>query len=489
MAHVGGADLSLLTPIGQDTFVLAGFSGTEEISRLFNIKLELLAENNKDVALDRLIGQPAAVELALPTGGSRLFNGIVHRVSQGARSARFTSYHAEVVPQFWLLTRRQRSRIFERQTVPEIVRLVLGDLVEVELHLEGTQEARDYCVQYRESDFAFASRLMEEEGIYYFFRHDAQGHTLVLANTPTGHPDVPGPRTVVFDPTGSERIAGQAVFSWEKTQELRSGKIVLWDYNFQIPGNSLEGQATIRESVLAGQVTHALRVAGNEALEVYDYPGGYAQRFDGIGPAGQEQPEELQKIFPAAQRSAALRVEHEALASLTVEGASNCRQFTSGHRFTLGKHVNADGTYVLTSVTHTARLHDPQASDRGLAYENHFTCIPEALPYRPRRITPKPVIGGVQPAVVVRPTDAGIYPDKYGRVKVKFAWDREGKSSCWIRVAQPYSTSGSGTFWLPEVDDEVLVGFEEGDPDRPYVLGSLFNPRRLPPASRPPTEP
>jgi len=482
MAEVGRGVLSFSTPIGQTMFVLAGFTGTEEISRLFGFQLELLAENDKDVALDRLIGQPAGVELTLPTGGSRYFNGIVQRVSQGARSARFTSYHAEVVPKLWLLTRGQQSRIFEHKSVPEILRLVLEDLVTVELRLEGAHEARDYCVQYRESDFAFASRLMEEEGIFYFFKHERGEHTLVLANTPSGHPDVPGARLVAFDPTGTEQTP--AVFKWEKTQELRSGKVVLGDYNFELPVNPVEAQATIRESVRVGQVTHALKVAGNDGLEMYDYPGGYAQRFDGVGPSGRDQPEELQKIFPAAQRSAAIRIEHEALASLTVQGASNCRQFTSGHRFTLDKHADANGAYVLTSVTHTARLQDPHASDRGLAYENRFTCIPEALPYRPGRITPKPVIPGVQPALVVRPTDAEIYPDKYGRVKVQFNWDREGKSSSWIRVAQPFSSSGSGTFWLPEIHDEVLVGFEDGDPDRPYILGSLYNGRRLPPPPR-----
>ena len=482
MAQAGRGMLSLSLPIGPDVFVLAGFMGTEEISGLFNFQLDLLAENDKDVALDRLIGLPAAVDLTLPTGGSRFFNGIVQRISQGARSARFTSYRAELVPQLWLLTRRQQSRIFERLTVPDIVRLVLGDLVEVESRLEGTHEARDYCVQYRESDFAFASRLMEEEGIFYFFKHEPGKHTMVIANTPAGHPNVPGARLVAFDPTGSERNAAQSVFKWEKTQELRSEKVTLRDHNFQVPGNPLEAQATIRESVRVGQVTHALRVAGNERLEVYDYPGGYAQRFDGVDPAGRDQPEVLQKILPAAERSAAIRVEQEALASLTVQGASTCRHFTSGHRFTLDKHGNADGTYVLTSVTHTARLPDPHASDRGLAYENRFTCIPEALPYRPRRITPKLVIPGVQPAVVVRPPDAGIYPDKYGRVKVQFHWDRAGKSSCWIRVAQPLSGSDRGTFWFPEIDDEVLVAFEQGDPDRPYVLGAVFNPQRLPPA-------
>lgn len=478
--------LTVLTPLGPNVFTLAGLSGREEISRLFSFQLDLLSENDNDAPLDRLVGQPTTIELALPGGGSRFFNGIASRVSQGARGARFTSYRAEIVPRFWLLTRTQQSRSFANRTVPEIVRQVLGDRSDVEMRLVANYQPRDYCVQYRESDFAFVSRLMEEEGIFYFFKHSQGGHTLVLADTPAGHPDVPGPRVAAFDGTGSGRNPAQAVFTWEKTQELRAGKVTLRDYNFQLPGDPLEGRATIRESVRVGQVTHMLRVGGNDGLEMYDFPGRYAQRFDGIGPGGGEQPGELQKIFEAARQTAAIRMDEEALQSLTIEGASNCRQFTSGHRFALEQHSSANGAYVLTRVEHTVRVHDPQAGERGMQYENRFTCIPEALPYRPPRLTPRPMIAGTQTAVVVGPPGEEIFTDKYGRVKVQFHWDRDGDSSCWIRVAQPLSGTNRGVFWLPEVNDEVIVAFEHGDPDRPYVLGAVFNPRRLPPLLPPP---
>ena len=278
--------LTVSTPLGPNVFTLAGLSGREEISRLFSFQLDLLSENNKDAPLDRLVGQSTTIELALPGGGSRFFSGIASRVSQGTRGARFTSYRAEIVPQLWLLTRTQQSRIFANRTVPEIVRQVLGDLSNVEMRLVANYQPRNYCVQYRESDFAFVSRLMEEEGIFYFFKHTQGGHTMVLADTTAGHPDVPGPRVAAFDTTGSGKDAAQAVFTWEKTQELRAGKVTVHDYNFQLPGDPLEGGATIRESVRVGQVTHMLRVGGNDGLELYDYPGGYAQRFDGIGPGG-----------------------------------------------------------------------------------------------------------------------------------------------------------------------------------------------------------
>jgi len=481
--------LTVSTPLGPNVFTLAGLSGHEEISRLFSFQLDLLSDNDNDAPLDRLVGQPATVELALPGGGSRFFNGIASRVSQGARGARQTSYRAEIVPRLWLLTRTQQSRSFAHHTVPEIVRLVLGDISAIEMRLVGNYQPRDYCVQYRESDFDFVSRLIEEEGIFYYFTHAQGGHTMVLADSAAGVSDIPGPHVVTFDTTGSGKTPAQAVFSWEKTQELRAGKVTLWDHNFQLPDDPLEGTATIRESVRVGQVTHMLRVGGNERLELYDYPGGYAQRFDGIGPGGGEQPGELQKIFEAAQRTAAIRMEEEALASLVIDGASNCRSFTSGHRFALEQHPNGDGAYVITRVEHTIRVKDPDAGERGLQYENRFTCIPEALPFRPARLTPRPVIPGTQTAVVVGPPGEEIFTDKYGRVKVQFYWDRNGQrnrdSSCWIRVAQPLSGGGRGVFWLPDIDDEVIVAFEGGDPDRPYVLGAVFNPHRMPPPPNP----
>ncbi len=462
--------VSVTTPLGKDVLLLDTFSGREAISALFHFTLDMNADNDRDIAFDRLVGQPITVELALPNGGTRSFSGIASRFAQGARAARTTAYRAELVPRLWLLT---------------ILSTVLAGFGDVESRLTNTYQARDYCVQYRETDFAFVSRLMEEEGIFYFFTHTQGGHTLVLADTPAAHPDVPSPRVIVFDATGTGKEAAQSVFSWAKTQELRSGKVTLRDHIFELPDDHLEGQATIRESVRAGQVIHNLRVGGNGALELYDYPGGYAERFDGIDPGGGEQPGELQKVFAAARQTAAMRIDEEALASLAIEAQSNSRQLTAGHKFALAEHFNADGGYVITSIEHSLRVRDPKAADRALQYENRFTCIPESLPFRPARVTPEPVIAGTQTAVVVGPAGAETFVDKFGRVKVQFFWDRQGHSSsdssCWIRVAQPRSGGGQGVFWRPEIGDEVVVAFEEGDPDRPLILGSVFNPRRLPP--------
>jgi type VI secretion system secreted protein VgrG len=275
------------------------------------------------------------------------------------------------------------------------------------------------------------------------------------------------------------------VFEWEKTQELRSGKVTLRDYEFELPHASLEATATIPESVQAGRVTHALRLAGNESLELYDYPGRYAQRFDGIGPGGEERPQDLQRLLQVAPQVAETRMQEEAVASLAVSGSSTYRALASGHTFTLAGHFDADGRYLLTGVTHSASQPAAVNGTRGFEYSNSFTCIPEGLLFRPPRVTPRAVVAGPHTAFVVGPAGATTFADRYGRVKVQFHWDREGKrdenSSCWVRVVQPTATGQRGLYSLPEVGDEVVVSFLEGDPDQPVIVGRVYNAADAPP--------
>ena len=479
----GDRPISITTPLGADVFLALGLSGREALSELFAFRLDLAAANDAQVPFESLLGQPVTVAIALSSGGNRFFGGIVRRFGQGARGARYTSYRAEVVPALWLLTRKQSSRIFQQMSVPDILKRVLAGL-DVDVKLQGTYAPRNYCVQYRETDFDFASRLMEEEGIFYFFTHGADGHRLVVADSPQGHGDVPGASTVAFDPTGGGRRSAQdVIFQWEKDQELRSGLVTLRDTSFQLPGASLEAQAAILDSVAVGNVIHKLKVGINDKLENYDYPGSYAKHFDGIDPGGGEQPAELTKILADGVRIAGIRMEQEALPSLQVVGASTAPQLTSGHRFALQGHFNGDGLYVLTSVDHAARA--AHASSGELTYTNQFTCIPIGLPYRPPRKTPSPRVSGTQTAVVVGPPGQEIFTDKYGRVKVQFFWDREGKknqnSSCWIRVSQ---VGLGGSTVIPRIGQEVVVTFEEGDPDRPLIVGSVAN-ARVPPTQLP----
>jgi type VI secretion system secreted protein VgrG len=240
--------------------------------------------------------------------------------------------------------------------------------------------------------------------------------------------------------------------------------------------------------VPVGKVTHKLKVGGNSQFEIFDYPGGYAQRFDGIDSGGGERPAELQRIYEDNQRTAVIRMQQEAVSGLVIRGAGYCRQFVSGHKFGLTRHFDADGQYLITGVEHSARLGGDFRSGDGVAvaYQNRFTCIPLALPYRPPRVTPRPKVEGTQTAIVVGPPGPEeIYTDKYGRVKVQFHWDRQGKynpdSSCWIRVSTFWAGKQWGAIHLPRRGQEVIVDFLEGDPDNPVIIGSVYNAEMMPP--------
>ncbi len=478
--------MEIKTPLGPDVLLLTSITGQEAISQLFTLQLELLAERGTKIAFDKLIGQNVTIRVNYAEGKSRYFNGIISRFSQGGRDEVFTQYRAEVVPLFWLLTKRVQSRVFQHLSVPEILKQVLGGL-KISWEIHDKYEPRNYCVQYRESDFTFASRLMEEEGIYYYFKHADGSHELVLTDVPNKHPDVPDQSTVRYEEVAGVQRPELRVSSWEKTQELRSGKYTLWDHCFELPGKRLEAERKILDSVTVGTTTHSLKVGGNDKLEIYDYPGGYAQRFDGVDKAGTPQPAELQKIYDDNKRTVRLRMEQEQLPSLEIQGSSDCGQFAPGHQFKLERHFDADGSYLLTGVQHVARLGGNYRSgeDAWLEYSNEFTAIPAELPYRPPQVTPRPTVDGSQTATVVGPAGEKIFCDKYGRVKVQFHWDRYGKwdadSSCWLRVTQVWAGGGFGAIAIPRIGDEVIVDFLEGNPDRPIIVGCVYNAEKMPP--------
>ena len=325
--------LTITTPLGPDVLLLRGLSGQESVSELFRFQLELAAELGREVAFDRLLGQKATAHLALEGEAKRHFSGICSRFSEAGRDTSFTYYRMEIVPEFWLLTRRSQSRIFQHKSVPDILKLVLAGL-SVDYRIEGTFQPRDFVVQYRETDFNFACRLMEEEGVSYYFTHAEDGHKLVLCNTPGGHSEIPGGGEVPFQ---AQQFGGRQtdqITSWEKTQELRPGKYTLWDHCFELPHKHLEAEKVITDSVQVGTITHKLKVSNNERLEVYDFPGEYAQRFDGVDSGGGEQASEVQKIFEDNKRTTELRMQEGAAGSILIQGNGHCRRLVSGQRFT-----------------------------------------------------------------------------------------------------------------------------------------------------------
>ncbi|HEY3443036.1 MAG TPA: type VI secretion system tip protein TssI/VgrG [Paludibaculum sp.] len=468
--------LFLDTPLGKDALLLESFTGQEGISQLFSYQLELLSENPK-VAFDSILGQKVSFGVNGPSGHDKRFiHGIVSSFTQLPSNLRLARYRAEVVPQFWLFTRRANSRIFQGKSVDEILKLVLDGL-DVAYELTGSFPKRDYCVQYRETDFAFASRLMEEEGIFYFFKHSASTHKLVIANAPAAHADIPGETHLHYDELAGGGRDEERISHWQKTQEIGTGKYSLRDYDYLAPSQSVRADRTVLPAVQLGKVTHKLQLPANAKLEVYDYPAGIARLHqNGHASLSAEMSSIVTTGMQEMDRS-----------QFVISGNSNVHWLTAGCKFVLDRHPNADGSYVLTRVVHVATeggLYSQNFEIPSL-YSNTFECLPLALPYRPARETEKPHVWGCQTAVVVGPSGEEIFVDKLSRVKVQFHWDRDGKkdanSSCWVRVASFWAGKNWGSIHIPRIGQEVIVDFLEGDPDQPIIIGSVYNAENTPP--------
>ena len=458
--------ISIDTPLGEDVLLLQSFRGTETISHLFRFQLLVLSEN-PSVSPTQIIGKRVNICLVLGGGTVRYINGFVSRFAQEAGDRRFSRYWMEVVPWFWFLSRTADCRIFQNMTIPDIVTQVFRDhgFNDFKNSLQGSFDQREYVVQYRETTFNFLSRLMEQYGIFYFFEHEKNKHTLVLANSPNIHAPCPVQSKARLDYTEGANLRGEdTVHTWHLEQDLRPGKYALTDYNFETPATSL----------LANENT-VVNVGGNERFEIFDYPGIYKKKAAG---------ESLTK----------LRMQEEEANHLIATGSSNCRTFVPGYKFDLSGHALSDlnKPYVLTQIQHSASVGASYSGSGGNSeetYSNTFGCIPLSVPFRPQRLTPKPIVQGPQTAVVVGPPGEEIYPDKYGRVKVQFFWDRLGKknenSSCWARVSQPWAGKNWGAISIPRIGQEVIVDFLEGDPDRPIITGRVYNDDQMPPYTLP----
>jgi len=364
-----------------------------------------------------------------------------------------------MVPWAWFLGQTSDCRIFQNMKVPDIITQIFQDngFTDFEKRIFQNHPEREYCVQYRETALNFVMRLMEEEGIFFFFTHEKDKHTLVFGDAPDAHKPCPVQDMVRYELTSGGWQDDDVVLSWRIHKEVRPAKFALTDYNFKTPSTSL-----------------MVNRAAEGQYEVYDYPGEYPDRGEG---------DSLVRV----------RLEEKRTPVMVAEGEGDVRVFTAGARFTLEEHYREDQNqeYVITSVFHSASqggdFRSGQSSEA--RYKNHFECIPFSTPIRPLRLTPTPTIQGSQTAVVVGPQGEEIFTDKYGRVKVQFHWDRRGKrnenSSCWIRVSQPWAGKGWGAVSIPRLGQEVVVDFLEGDPDRPLVTGRVYNAEQMPPYGLP----
>lgn len=483
--------MSIATPLGKDFLLINKFVCREGLSKLFQIEVELLHEELESdyaptvIDAPSIVGKAVTIAIEATDGSKREFTGIVRLFTQGVRHTRFSHYSITIVPHIWLLTQKSQSRIFQQKSVPDILKEVFTGF-EAKYEFQRNYEPRNYCVQYRETDFDFAARLMEEEGIFYFFEHKDGTHKIILADTPQSHRDCPGKSTVpFFINVGSQEDFIGSVSSFLSSHQLQTGKVTRWDYNFQLPNNHLDLEQP-----------SAFNLGDNQKLESYDFPGGYAKKYDGITKSGDRDAGSLNKVFD--DRLATVKMEMEVLDAQVAQlyGEGDCCSLTSGYRFTLNAHPNAalNKMYTILSATHEAEQNPSYVSGERVTepYRNKFTCIAHGAGspgFRPPRTTPKPMVLGSQTAFVVGPPGEEIFTDMYGRVKVQFHWDRDGQvnesSSCWLRVAQTWAGNKWGTLFIPRIGMEVVVNFLEGDPDQPIITGSVYNPQAMPPYTLP----
>ncbi len=543
-----------------DRFSVIRYRGTEGLCQLYRFEIELVSTES-EVAFDEIVGKPAALSINTEKG-QRYFHGIVSRFELVGETADQNYYRAELVPSVWQLTHRYNSRIFQNKTVPEIISDVLekGGIPSDRFTLDdltGDYQPQEYRVQYRETDYNFICRLMEQEGIFWYFTQSLEGHILVMADSPAAYSPIEGESAdLPYAPPTGMKVEDEHVFRFRLGQAVRPGKVALTDYNFESPALDL------------GSKSDADRDKG---LEFYDYPGVYVKQATGKG-------------------IAQVRMEEFESGRIHGIGKSNSYRIGPGRTFELTEHTSTalNMEYLITSVTHQGKqsttrsstggngqagilspdvyqsltqlqqgtdsslrdcaralLHlasrvapsdetahraltpwlyhggqitrdpsttamamgsnplDPLATPNQMedvsrssnvdrdapVYECRFECIPASVVYRPPRITPWPVMRGAQIAQVTGPEGEEIYPDEYGRVKVHFPWDREGghdeNSSCWIRVSQGLAGGNYGIMFLPRIGQEVVVDFLEGDPDKPLIVGRVYNADHMPPYELP----
>jgi type VI secretion system secreted protein VgrG len=445
--------------------------GSEGLSQLYAFEVTVACADL--LSFDELAGKPAALKIQVEADDQpRFVHGIVSRVVNATAALDNHGYVLTLVPKVWRLLHRADARIFQMQTVGEVIQKVLegGGLAsgdDFRLNLQATYPQREYCVQYRERDWDFVCRLLEENGIRYFFEQNDEREVLVFADA-LRSADVPVEATLRFRPSGGalgSLVAHEQVTRFVLGRDVRPGKVTLRDYNFQKPALNLQSSK---------------QAEADHDLEIYDYPGDYDLPGDGDALVG--------------VRLGELRASRTA-----GDGDSGAAQLLPGHCFTLEEHPvdELNRRYLVTRVDHFATAHGEDSHDdaggepdaRPL-YANRFEVVPADVLYRPPRLTRKPLLHGVQTAVVVGPEGEEVHVDGHGRIKVQFFWDRLGKkddkSSCWIRVSQPWAGSSAyGVLFLPRIHDEVVVTFLEGDPDRPLVVGSVYHGTNVPPYTLP----
>jgi type VI secretion system secreted protein VgrG len=460
--------IAVNTPLGEDVLVFGRMTATEQLSRLFEFDVELFSEKT-DIQIADLLGKNVTIRLEMPyKRGTRYFNGFVTRFGYlGTRGLRYGVYRATLSPWLWFLTRTSDCRIFQNKKVPDIIKEIFRErgFTDFKDALSDSYREWEYCVQYRETDFNFISRLMEQEGMYYYFSHENGKHFLVLADGYSSHGKFPGYDQIpYFPPDVHDHRERDHLSEWFAFKQVQPGAYALNDFDFKAPRKNLR-------AVLKQPKGHA-----QADFEMYDYPGEYVEPGDGNN---------YSKI-----RLQELLAQHE-----IAQGRGNAAGLAAGYLFGLTQcpREEQNREYLIVSAVHRLESDEYESflgeGISGKPYQGEIVAIEARQPYRAPRVTPKPVMQGPQTAIVVGPKGEEIYTDQYGRVKCHFHWDRHDKadenSSCWIRVAQNWAGKKWGTLNLPRIGHEVIVDFLEGDPDQPIITGRVFNGVNMPPYGLP----
>ena len=453
--------VAINTPLGDDVLLLLSLHGVERLGRLFRYEADMLSEDG-NISFDKIVGRNVTVRADSRDGKKRYFNGFVSRFSHIGWRDRLAEYRATIVPWLWFLTRTSDCKIFHNASVPDILKKVFRDSGRSEFSdsLSGSHKPLEYRVQYCETDLDFVSRLMEREGIYYYFDHSNGTHKLVLADTASSHGPVSGYAEIPFvPPSAVGRVQG--ISGWVLEQEIQPGVYALKDYDFEKPKDGL-----LASSKMGG--------SDESKLEMFSYPGGYT-------------------AFSEGERYARVRLEELQAQGMVARGTGDVLGIAPGHTFTL-TGVPQPAEYLVVSAEYGVESNAYDSSGKEVegrpAYSCNFTAIKADQQYRPPRTTPRPIVHGPQTATVVGEQGKEIAADKYGRIQVRFHWDRYHEKdktsiSCPARVAQLWAGKNWGAMFIPRVGHEVVVEFLDGDPDQPIVTGSVYNADLMPPYKLP----
>ena len=464
-----GAKIGRLVSVAtqlKDALEFNRLDGSDGLSRNGEYRVTVRSRRG-DIQADELLGHPVSVVLTTPHAGTREFNGLAVGFYQTGQQGRYHHYLIVVRPWTWLLTRTSDCKIFQDKTVRQIIEAVFADhpYADFEFQLTASYQPWTYCVQYRESDYNFIARLMEQEGMHFFFRHKNGKHTLVIADGAHAHAAAADYASIAYhEPEAARGRQDEGMRQWSHGSEIQPSRFTQRDFNFEKPRADLQADA---------RPARPLKHESQAKLDVFDYPGEYTERAEG-------------------QRLAAIRVEEMRHQFDLFEGESNAAGLATGGLFRLSGHPRSDQNQEYLIVGASYRVEESPAESE-LAQTELFsvrlTAIPSAQNYQAPRHTPKPIVQGPQTAIVVGKAGEEIHTDKYGRVKVQFHWDRYGtndqNSSCWVRVSHPWAGKGWGMIAIPRIGQEVIVEFLEGDPDRPIITGRVYNADQMPPYALP----